>query len=131
MLQFCYNFVTILVNNSIYATHLRRDVHGYDGLISCWLRTEAMELFPVGGGEGIEDEAEGLVIRFEFGDAFVFLFEEGLHWHGDIGGAYIDGAACYGAFHLVMVEDFRVVGGFCHSSFTEYEPVSIYIMEHV
>ena len=51
-------------------------------------------LFPVGGGEGVEQHAEGLIIGFEFGDAFVFLFEEGLHWHGDLGGSDIDGAAC-------------------------------------
>ena len=45
-------------------------------VISCWLCTATLDLFPVGGGEGIEDEAEGLVVGFEFGDAFVFLFEE-------------------------------------------------------
>ena len=90
-----------------------------------------MDLVPVGGGEGIEDEAEGLVIRFEFGDAFVFLFEQGLNGHVDIGGADIDGAACCGAVHLVMVEDFRMVGGSFHRPLTEHEPVGIYIVEGI
>ena len=88
-------------------------------------------LFPVGGGEGIEDEAEGLIVGFEFGYAFVFLFEQGLHGHRYIGCADIDGAACYGAFHLVMVEDFRVVCGSRHNSFTKHEPVGIYIVESI
>ena len=100
-------------------------------VISCWLCTAAMDLFLVGGGEGIEDEAEGLVVCFEFGDAFVFLFEQVLHGHGDIGGADIDGAAGCGAVHLVMVEDFRMVCGSFHRPFTEHEPVSIYVMEGI
>ena len=90
-----------------------------------------MDLFLVGGGEGIEDEAEGLVVCFEFGDAFVFLFEQVLHGHGDIGGADIDGAAGCGAVHLVMVEDFRMVCGSFHRPFTEHEPVGIYVMEGI
>ena len=90
-----------------------------------------MDLLPVCGGEGIEDEAEGLIVGFEFGDAFVFLFEEGLHGHLDIGGADIDGAACYGAVHLIMVEDFRVVCGSFHRPFAEHEPVGIYIVEGI
>ena len=89
------------------------------------------DLFPVGGCEGIEDEAEGLVVCFEFGDAFVFLFEGGLHGHGDIGCADIDGASGYGAVHLVMVEDFRVVGGSFDRPFAEHEPVGIYVMEGI
>lgn len=99
--------------------------------ISCWLCTEDPDLFPVGGCECVEQHAEGLIVGFEFGDAFVFLFEQGLHGHGDIGGSDIDGAACNGAVHLVMVEDFRVVGGSFHRTFTEHEPVGIYIVEGI
>ena len=46
--------------------------------------TATLDLFLVGGGEGVEHEAEGIVVCFEFGDAFVFLFYEGLHGHGDL-----------------------------------------------
>ena len=68
----CYNFVTILLLFYSFIRYIYTIAYCAGG---CGAR-HRWTLFPVGGGESVEHETEGLVVGFEFGDAFVFLFEE-------------------------------------------------------